>query len=77
MTPDQITGHLIRDARRGKGIRQRQLAALVGVRQNTIHQWESGKRPISLDRLMRVAAALGVSPATLFPTQQDIEKISQ
>lgn len=72
MTPDQIIGHLIRDARRRKGIRQHQLAAAAGMQQNTVHQWEAGKRPISLDTLVRVAAALGVSPETLMPTQRDI-----
>lgn len=77
MTPDQITGHLIRDARRRKGIRQHQLAAAIDVQQNTVHQWEAGKRAVSLDMLMRVAAALGVRPATLVPTQRDIDKISQ
>lgn len=52
-------GNRIKSARAEKGLTQRDLAALVKNGKSTIAQWETGRRRISFDDLLRVAQALG------------------
>jgi transcriptional regulator with XRE-family HTH domain len=47
-------------ARRRAGLTQRQLAALLGLRQATIARWERGDRGVSLDDVEIVAHACGL-----------------
>ena len=56
--PTEI-GRRIRIAREERGLKQVDLAPLVGYAANTISQWETGKRRISFDDLLRIAQALG------------------
>lgn len=51
-------GRALRDARRGSGLTQHQLAALSGVAQPTISIIERGVKSASLDTLLRLLAAL-------------------
>ena len=56
------TGNYIRDKREAKGLTQEQLAELVDVTSRSIQNWENGKvSSIKLEKLDRLAAALGVS----------------
>lgn len=56
----------IRELRQQRGITQAQLAALVGVQQNTASQWETGdRRPPSII-LPRLADALGCTIDELY-----------
>lgn len=50
---------LIRFARTGAGLSQRELAAACNVVQPSVVAWESGRRAISEETLVKVAAALG------------------
>lgn len=45
----------LEEIRKKRGVTQHELANLMGVRQNTISQWESGKRNPSIPRLVRLA----------------------
>ena len=57
--------------RKSRGYTLQSLALLIGSKSNTIHGWESGKRTVDLDDLIRIAAAYGVHPAALLfaPTE--------
>lgn len=69
--PDETTGHLIRDARKRRGMTQRQLGAAIDCGQASIARFESGTRAVSLETLLAIAAALKVRPATLMPRVAD------
>ena len=63
MTPLELN---LKAYREKKGLSQAQLAKLAKVRQAAISDIETGKRrKIDLDALERIAATLGVKPATL------------
>ena len=51
----------IREYRKNRALTQQQLAEILGVRQNTICQWEKGKREPSIKMCKEVASVLGVS----------------
>lgn len=70
----------IRELRRERGITQAQLAALLGVQQNTASQWETGDRRPSSSILPRLAAALDCTIDELYeqvPTEQQDIGVSQ
>ena len=47
--------------RQAKGITQWQLAEKIGVRQESVAQWETGKTAPRFDRLIEIAKALDCS----------------
>ena len=51
----------IREMRIALGITQERLAAMLGVTQGTIAQWETGRSHPSFEKLPIVAATLGVT----------------
>jgi len=61
-----LWGQRIITARRAAGLTQVQLAAAVGVPQQTISQWERGVAAPRDDRRPHLARALGTTPAELF-----------
>ena len=56
-----MDGKRMRDRRRELGITQAQLAEMVGTAQARISQIENGESEPSIDVLMRLARALGVT----------------
>ncbi len=58
-------GRRIAELRRRAGLSQRELAELLGWTRDIIAHYELGRRELGLERLAAIAAALGVSPATL------------
>lgn len=52
--------------RKEKGITQTFLASKLGVKQNTVAQWESGKRNPPAVKLPELARALGCTVDELF-----------
>jgi phage repressor protein C with HTH and peptisase S24 domain len=58
----------IRELRLARGLGQEGLAAIIGAAHTDIGRWERGDRPVKVDKLKRIAAALGVSPADLLPS---------
>lgn len=51
----------IKELRTKAGLSQKQLAERVGVKQNTVSGWESGKHDIGLDELKQLSELFGVS----------------
>lgn len=58
-------GRAIREAREAMDIAASELAAAIDVDPSAVHSWERGAHCPCLGRLMRVAWALGISPASL------------
>lgn len=58
-------GSRIRKYREAAGLSQRGLAALLGVKQSTISQWEVGDTYPLMRKLPRIAKALGISSEEL------------
>jgi transcriptional regulator with XRE-family HTH domain len=73
--PDQMThdeqaffkalGTRIADARKSSGLSQVQLAATMGVSQQTVASWEVGRRGVPVASLPALARALGLNVETL------------
>ena len=63
--PRRTNDSLIAQARMAKGLTQGQLADSLGISQQMIHKWESGKRIPTIRSLKRVARVLGVDWTTL------------
>lgn len=64
----EIASRLV-TVREKQGISQTQLADMVGLCQQTIADYETGRRGISISKLAVIADALGVSAASLLDTQ--------
>ncbi|MGI6132625.1 MAG: helix-turn-helix domain-containing protein, partial [Bacillota bacterium] len=45
----------LRDARKRMGVTQEQVARLLGVKRSEVSYYETGRRPISLGKLARLA----------------------
>ena len=58
---EDITGKLIRNSRKKKGLSQEQLAKLVNLSTMSIRRYESGERIIPDDKLQAIVAVLGDS----------------
>lgn len=64
-----MTGQMLKTARRGRGLTQKELAAQLGVSQPYLALLESGKRPVTAPLARKAVRALNVSPA-LVPCEQ-------
>lgn len=63
---DAFVGARIREIRRGQTMTQMSMALDLGVSQQQVQMYETGKNRIVVSRLWRVAEVLGVSIETLF-----------
>lgn len=66
----------LRNTRVSRTLNQEQMARLVGVSQQTYSKYESGTLVPSRDMQARIAAILGVSVETLWPTPLQEERAS-
>lgn len=67
----EIAGHKIRATRQRQGIKQGDLADLLGIHWTNLSRIENGHSSIGLDRLEQIAAILGTSGHHLLcPEQQ-------
>ncbi|WP_283598257.1 helix-turn-helix domain-containing protein [Ligilactobacillus saerimneri] len=57
----QILGFRIKELRKGKGLRQAELADLLHVSQQTVGAWEIGRRSPSTDTINTLADYFGVT----------------
>jgi transcriptional regulator with XRE-family HTH domain len=64
---DLHVGRAIRQARAARGLTQGQVAAIAGVTYQQLHKYEQGINRVTCGRLARIASALGVPVADLFP----------
>jgi transcriptional regulator with XRE-family HTH domain len=61
-SPDQKKlQRLLRQIRRGAGLRQEDLAKLLGKRQSFVSKYESGERRLDLLELRQICRAVGIS----------------
>lgn len=66
-TRDQQIGSAIRRARLSRAVTQAEVAAALGVTRPTIAQYESGRRPITVATLLRIAEYLQLPVTALLP----------
>ena len=70
-------GNRMKDARSRKKITQKGLADLIDSEESVISRIENGYKGCSLERFVRIAKALGVSPDYLLKDSLDYSEISQ
>lgn len=58
---NESVGKMIREARKRKGLTQRELGEKLGIGEPTVNKYESGKQNPTVDTLKRIADALGVT----------------
>lgn len=61
----------IKEIREQKGIKQKELAAAIGIAANTLSQYENEKREPDLVTIKKMAAALDVSIDALLGVKQE------
>lgn len=61
-----IFGDNIKRLRKNKGLKQQEIAELLGVKRNTYSDWENGKTDPSFENLVKLADLLDVSLDWLF-----------
>lgn len=66
-----ILGQTIREIRKRRGLTQKQLSELTGLKQNTISNHENGNRSIDEIDIHVYSNALGVSPKELFDSYKE------
>lgn len=59
-------GQRVRELREAAGLSQEAFAERAGVHRTYVGSIERGERNVSIDNIVRIAAALSVSPAVLF-----------
>lgn len=64
-TADILFGQRVRSYRQATGVTQADLAATIGIRQQTISWIENGERPAIVSEALAIAAALRVEIADL------------
>ncbi len=69
MTGTSPLGERIRDLRKHQRITLRELGARVGVSHSAVSKWESGDSQVPSDLISEIAAALRVTPGSLFEDQ--------
>ena len=69
-------GARVRELRRAAGLRQEDLAAMVGMDRIAISQIERGQRDVGASRIAGIAAALEVAPGALFEAQDPREDLA-
>lgn len=74
---DARVGARIAEARRGAGLTVRELATTLQWPHTTLNNYETGRRPIPLDRLAAIARALHRPPAAfLVETAEEADLIA-
>ena len=68
---DALIGQGIRRARQRAGLTQAELATIMGRHRSTILEWENGYHRVGDDDLVKLAAALEVTPGYLWRGGRD------
>lgn len=66
-------GEKIKSARLSKGLTQKALAELLGVKHNSVSDWESGKHEPDIDTFERLCWELDITPTYLMGKKSDEE----
>jgi len=77
-------GERIKEARKRKGLKQKELAEMLEVSNGAIPQWENGKRNPKLETIRKIASALDVDfysllgePRSTTPTDHTESRLNQ
>ena len=70
-------GESIRNARMAKGLTQKQLAELIGSKNNSVSNWEHGTHKPDIDTLERLCKVLDISPVELLGAEYPAERIGR
>ena len=70
-------GARLRALRHRAGLSQRALGACIGADEMVIANYENGRAAPRVDRLGRLAQALGASPADLLPMDLEVESLER
>ena len=62
----------LKEARKGKGMTQSELAKACGISRNSIVNWETGKNTPKLGDIEKLSAVLGISPHELMENSLEI-----
>jgi transcriptional regulator with XRE-family HTH domain len=68
---DVSFGQRLARARQAAGLTLQELAKRVGWHISTLHNYESGRRPLKIAQLAQLAAALNRSPAAFLAASDD------
>ena len=60
----------LKELRKNKGLKQQEIAELLGVKRNTYSDWENGKTEPSFENLIKLADLLEVTLDWLFGREQ-------
>lgn len=70
-------GRRIAAARRAAGLTQAELAQRLGWPRDTLIHYEHGRRALAIDRLIMIAGALALHPATLLISDERLAALVQ
>lgn len=70
---NKYVGKKIREYRIKKGLTQKELGDLVGVRHNTISQYEKGINAPEQNTIFKISRVLGIRVDDLFPPTSDVD----
>ncbi|CAK2160975.1 HTH-type transcriptional regulator, cell division transcriptional repressor [Vibrio crassostreae] len=65
-----MMSNIIKELRENKGLRQEDMAKMMGVAQQTILKWESGKTEPKASQILKLAKTLGVSVSVIFEEEE-------
>ena len=77
-------GNKVKEIRKARGYTQQDIADKLGVKKNTISQWESGVRNMSFEQIVQFAKVVGVTldyfndntpERTLFQAMAQLESV--
>ncbi|ALX50429.1 hypothetical protein AOX59_18695 [Lentibacillus amyloliquefaciens] len=67
----EYVGQRIKEERKKKGITQKELGVMIGVKHNTISSYEAGTNAPEQNAIFKIARALDVSTDDLFPEKEN------
>lgn len=68
-------GLRMKEARRNKGMTQRELAEAIGAKHNSISNWENGQNHPNMNTIERICNALEITPAYLMGWNRPIDEL--
>jgi transcriptional regulator with XRE-family HTH domain len=71
LPPDEV-GRRIRQRREARGLKQFELARILGVGASTLCGWEKGEKSVSRENILPLARVLRVPVAWLFADDADV-----
>nr|WP_281167738.1 helix-turn-helix transcriptional regulator [Spirosoma panaciterrae] len=65
MITEQV-GQLIREARKAKGLTQKELGEKMGISESAVNRYENGSANLSLKTVEKIAEVMGITVRILF-----------